>query len=120
MLININASPFHRGKSSERLERVKSCAAAHQLPIIYVNQVGGQDELIFDGRSFAIDAQGELSVSAQTFIEAFPIVTVDRSSDARLAPGDTVAERKISTRYGRPWCWVCAIMSIKMVFPGWY
>ena len=94
MLININASPFHRGKSSERLERVKSCAAAHQLPIIYVNQVGGQDELVFDGGSFAIDAQGELSVSAQTFIEAFPIVTVDRSSDARLAPGDTVAERK--------------------------
>ena len=94
MLININASPFHRGKSSERLELVKSCAAAHQLPIIYVNQVGGQDELVFDGGSFAIDAQGELSVSAQTFIEAFPIVTVDRSSDARLAPGDTVAERK--------------------------
>ena len=94
MLININASPFHRGKSSERLERVKSCAAAHQLPIIYVNQVGGQDELVFDGGSFAIDAQGELSVSAQTFIEAFPIVTVDRSSDARLAPGDTVAERE--------------------------
>ena len=94
MLININASPFHRGKSSERLERVKSCAAAHQLPIIYVNQVGGQDELVFDGGSFAIDAQGELSVSAQTFIEAFPIVTVDRSSDTRLAPGDTVAERK--------------------------
>ena len=94
MLININASPFHRGKSSERQELVKSCAAAHQLPIIYVNQVGGQDELVFDGGSFAIDAQGELSVSAQTFIEAFPIVTVDRSSDARLAPGDTVAERK--------------------------
>ena len=94
ILININASPFHRGKSSERLARVKSCAAAHQLPIIYVNQVGGQDELVFDGGSFAIDAQGELSVSAQTFLEAFPIVTVDRSSDPRLVPGDTVAERE--------------------------
>ena len=94
MLININASPFHRGKSSERLERVKSCAMAHQLPIIYVNQVGGQDELVFDGGSFAIDAQGELSVSAQTFIEAFLMVTVDRSSDAWLVSGDTVAERE--------------------------
>ncbi len=73
---------------------MKSCAASHQLPIIYVNQVGGQDELVFDGGSFAIDAQGELSVSAQTFIEAFPIVAVDRSSDARLVPGDTVAERE--------------------------
>ena len=72
MLININASPFHRGKSSERLDRVKSCATAHQLPIFYVNQVGGQDELVFDGGSFAIGAEGELSVSAQTFIEAFP------------------------------------------------
>ena len=94
ILININASPFHRGKSSERLERVKSCAATHELPIIYVNQVGGQDELVFDGGSFAIDAQGELSVSAQTFIEAFPLVTVDRLSDPRLVPGDTVAERE--------------------------
>ena len=94
MLININASPFHRGKSSERLERVKSCAAAHQLPIIYVNQVGGQDDLVFDGGSFAIDAQGELCVSAQTFIEAFPIVTVDRSTDPRMVRGDTVAERE--------------------------
>ena len=94
ILININASPFHRGKSSERLERVKSCAATHELPIVYVNQVGGQDELVFDGGSFAIDAQGELSVSAQTFIEAFPLVMVDRSSGPRLVPGDTVAERE--------------------------
>ena len=94
ILININASPFHRGKTSERLARVKSCAAAYQLPIIYVNQVGGQDELVFDGGSFAIDAQGELSLSAQTFIEAFPIVTVDRSSYPRLVPGNTVAERE--------------------------
>ena len=94
ILININASPFHRGKSSERLERVKSCAATHELPIFYVNQVGGQDELVFDGGSFAIDAQGELSVSAQTFIEAFPLVTVDRSSAPRLVPGDTAADRE--------------------------
>ena len=94
MLININASPFHRGKSSERLQRVKSCAASHQLPIIYVNQVGGQDELVFDGGSFAVDAQGELSASVQTFVEGFPIVTVDRSSDAGLVPGDTEADRE--------------------------
>ena len=56
--------------------------------------MGGQDELVFDGGSFAIDAQGELSVSAQTFIEAFPLVTVDRSSAPRLVPGDTAAERE--------------------------
>ena len=94
ILININASPFHRGKSSERLERVKSCAASHQLPIIYVNQVGGQDELVFDGGSFAVDALGELSVSAQTFVEAFPIVTVAPSSDAGLVPGETASDRE--------------------------
>ena len=94
ILININASPFHRGKSSERLERVKLCAASHQLPIIYVNQVGGQDELVFDGGSFAVDALGELSASAQTFVEAFPIVTVDPSSDGRLVPGETASDRE--------------------------
>ena len=70
VLININASPFHRGKQLERLARVSSCADAHQLPILYVNQVGGQDELVFDGGSFAVDAQGALCVSLSGGIDS--------------------------------------------------
>lgn len=94
VLININASPFHRGKQLERLARVSSCAAAHQLPILYVNQVGGQDELVFDGGSFAVDAQGTLCVSAETFAEALVPVSLDTSSALRVLPGETVSPRE--------------------------
>jgi NAD+ synthase (glutamine-hydrolysing) len=94
VLININASPFHRGKQSERLARVSTCADAHQLPILYVNQVGGQDELVFDGGSFAVDAQGALCVSAETFAEALVPVSLDTSSALRVVPGETVSPRE--------------------------
>ena len=93
ILININASPFHRGKQSERLNRVSECARAHQLPILYVNQVGGQDELVFDGGSFAVDKHGELCVSAATFSEAFPMVSVDPAADSLLRTGDLIPAR---------------------------
>ena len=49
VLINLNASPFHRGKQAERIERVREAALSHSIPILYINQVGGQDELVFDG-----------------------------------------------------------------------
>ena len=60
VLINLNASPFHRGKQAERIARVSGMAKRHTMPILYVNQVGGQDELVFDGGSFAVDARGEV------------------------------------------------------------
>lgn len=94
ILININASPFHRGKQSERLSRVAGCARAHQLPILYVNQIGGQDELVFDGGSFAVDHHGELCVSAATFCEAFPMVSVDPAADSLLRKGDLIPARE--------------------------
>ena len=81
VLINLNASPFHRGKEAERLARVTECANLHQMPVLYVNQVGGQDELVFDGGSFAVDGLGQLCVRTATFSEAFPIVTLDASAD---------------------------------------
>ena len=90
VLINLNASPFHRGKEAERLARVTECANLHQIPVLYVNQVGGQDELVFDGGSFAVDCLGQLCVRTATFSEAFPIVTLDASADGGVLPGDNV------------------------------
>jgi NAD+ synthase (glutamine-hydrolysing) len=63
LLININASPFHTGKLKQRHELLANHAQRHQLPIVYVNQVGGQDELVFDGASFVVDAAGKLAAS---------------------------------------------------------
>ena len=58
LLINLNASPFHRGKRAQRQQLVAQRARDHGLPVVYVNQVGGQDELVFDGASFATHADG--------------------------------------------------------------
>ncbi len=69
LLVNLNSSPFHRGKLDERLEVVAQRARDNRLPIVYVNQVGGQDELVFDGGSFAVDEQGQLLRRAPVYEE---------------------------------------------------
>ena len=64
LLININASPFHAGKREDR-ELLLSCLARKSgIPMMYVNLVGGQDELVFDGGSFVVDQEGELTQRA--------------------------------------------------------
>jgi len=67
VLVNLNASPFHRNKQAERHETVRARILETGLPIVYVNQVGGQDELVFDGGSFAMDANGDLVVALDRF-----------------------------------------------------
>src|SRR5260370_19410857 len=52
VLITINASPYHMGKRAVRREIFQATALRHQIPVIYVNQVGGNDQLVFDGSSF--------------------------------------------------------------------
>ncbi len=66
-LINLNASPFHKDKLTLRRQLVSKRATATELPVIYVNLIGGQDELVFDGGSMAADRQGDLRVLAPTF-----------------------------------------------------
>ncbi len=60
LLVNLNASPFHFSKQMEREERVVRRIEEVGLPVIYVNMVGGQDELVFDGGSFVMDTHGDL------------------------------------------------------------
>ena len=68
-LINLNASPFHRGKHKERWQVLAQRATEQNIPMVYVNQVGGQDEMVFDGGSFAVNANGELAMVAPDFEE---------------------------------------------------
>ncbi|RYF08283.1 MAG: NAD+ synthase, partial [Deltaproteobacteria bacterium] len=58
LLINLSASPFHRDKPQQRLQMLAATAKRHARPILYVNQVGGNDSLIFDGRSLAVQGDG--------------------------------------------------------------
>jgi len=67
VLLVINASPFHAGKAAEREARMAERARQHQCPLIYAHMVGGQDEVVFDGASFALDAHGQLQARAAGF-----------------------------------------------------
>lgn len=69
MLISINASPYHMHKRAQRREIFTATARHFKIPIVYVNQVGGNDQLVFDGSSFAMNAQGEVIAAAASFEE---------------------------------------------------
>ncbi|MDO9237629.1 MAG: NAD+ synthase [Aquabacterium sp.] len=66
-LVVINASPYHAGKRAEREARMSERAQALGMPLVYAHMVGGQDEVVFDGASFAVDAQGRVAARASSF-----------------------------------------------------
>ena len=70
LLVNINGSPYERNKDDVRLTLVQRRAREAGAAVVYVNQVGGQDELVFDGDSFVVDADGTLLARAPQFVEA--------------------------------------------------
>lgn len=78
LFINISASPFHIGKEEIRYRLISNHARRHGIPFFYVNQVGGNDELIFDGRSMCFDPQGEPITIFPSFSEH--IETIDTQS----------------------------------------
>ena len=76
-LLVLNASPFHAGKQIERLEVARHRVAESGLPLVYVNMVGGQDELVFDGASFALDAGNTLSAQFPAFTSGLHFVELE-------------------------------------------
>jgi NAD+ synthase (glutamine-hydrolysing) len=76
ILAVLNASPFHAGKGLEREQHMRERVLACGLPLVYAHLVGGQDEVVFEGRSFALDAQGEVQMRAPAFTEDLPCVAV--------------------------------------------
>ena len=77
VLISINASPYHMAKRALRREVFSATARHSRIPIVYVNQVGGNDQLIFDGSSFAMNAQGDVIASAASFEEDLVVVDTE-------------------------------------------
>ncbi len=84
LLISINASPYERRRQRVREAVLRERVAETALPIIYVNLVGGQDELVFDGRSFALDGRGNVLLRAPAFEEALPLLRIGRDADGVL------------------------------------
>jgi len=89
LMLNLNASPFHGGKQPEREAVVAERAREGGMAVVYVNQVGGQDELVFDGHSFVMDASGQVTQRAPAFVEGLYPVVIDTAlqpQPAELAP----------------------------------
>ncbi len=85
LLVSINASPYHMGKRALRREIFTATARNHGVPLVYVNQVGGNDQLVFDGSSFAMDASGRVIASAASFGEDLVLVDTDRMTGDQRA-----------------------------------
>ncbi len=74
LLLSINASPYHRNKLAQRYQVMGARVKETGLPVLYVHWVGGQDELVFDGASFGLGADGAVGYQGETFQEAVDIV----------------------------------------------
>ena len=89
-IININASPYHEGKFAERQAVVHARQREARLPVVYVNLVGGQDEVVYDGASCAFDADGELRVRGACFEDDLCLVELTAADQGglRMEPGE--------------------------------
>lgn len=88
ILIAVNASPFDHGKYERRVATARNRARETGLPLYYVNQCGGHDDLIFDGASFIMDRDGSITAQAPAFIESHL-----SSKDKTITPYPAIAER---------------------------
>jgi len=93
-ILNLSASPFTAGKQPMREEMLGHMARRHRVPLAYVNQVGGNDDLIFDGRSCAFDAEGRMFARAKGFEEDILMLDLPEGTGA-IAPDDFEPEAEI-------------------------
>ncbi|WP_278535809.1 NAD+ synthase [Delftia acidovorans] len=92
LLAVINASPFHEGKQAEREATLTARACETGLPLAYAHLVGGQDEIVFDGCSFAVQADGSIAARAPAFAEALPRVEVRTGGQGLVLAGEVIAQ----------------------------
>jgi NAD+ synthase len=92
LLVAINGSPFEAGKGDERLNLAVARVVESRLPLVYVNQIGGQDELVFDGASFVLNADADLRVQLAAWRSQITATRWRRDGDGRLACIDSIVE----------------------------
>jgi len=96
VLLVPNASPYHLRKEALRIEVLRSHIAQTRMPLVYVNAVGGQDELVFDGGSFALNGQGEVVMAMPQFKTALATVAINAS--AQLEPGQITPTQSVEAQ----------------------
>jgi NAD+ synthase (glutamine-hydrolysing) len=88
VIVNLSASPFSVGKHRRREEMLSNTARKHHVPVVYVNQFGGNDDLVFDGRSLGFDAAGTLIARGRAFEADVVICNLDEHAALTAAPAD--------------------------------
>lgn len=121
VLVNMSASPFVIGKHGQRLDLVRAQAVKYRRPVIYVNQVGGNDELVFDGASFAMDAEGRLTALLAAFKEDLQVVDVPEGPPLGTPPAppeDVEAVRRALVLGIRDYMRKCGFREAVLGFSG--
>ena len=94
IILNLSASPWHDGKERTRLKMLQRVAADEKIPLAQVNAVGANDELIFDGHSVVLDAQGEVLSLGKGFAEEVLVVDIGKSGKRKAESGNIFAARE--------------------------
>jgi len=115
VLLVLNASPYHIDKQQTRHEAVRDRAVETKLAVVYANMVGGQDELVFDGASFAMSAEGQLTHQFAAFDEALGLIEI---IDGKLVEGEKVAALQLDASIYRALCLGVKDYIGKNHFPG--
>jgi NAD+ synthase len=84
LIISINASPFEKNKNQQRSIIAQKYSQTLNKPLIYLNQIGGQDSLIFDGASFVLDGQGSTTLQMANFAEDFAQISIDEDCEIEI------------------------------------
>ena len=90
LVVSINASPSNIGKREQRHKIMSGVAKRYQFSLLYVNSVGGQDSLVFDGASFAINTQGQVIYQAESFIDSQEMISFDASGFQQFLSHDPI------------------------------
>jgi NAD+ synthase (glutamine-hydrolysing) len=119
MILNVSASPFSLRKPAVRREMICGLAGTYQRPIFYCNAVGGNDQLVFDGNSIAVNASGQLLTQLPGFEEASVVVDSESSPGSKIASADIVQELYAALRLGlRDYLAKCGFQSAVLGLSG--
>jgi len=119
IIVNLSSSPFSLHKPAIRYEMVAGLARAHQRPIYYCNQVGGNDQLVFDGNSFAVNAAGNLIAQLAAFRDDERVVDTDSSSAIEFHQGKIPEQIFAALSLGlRDYCHKCNFHSVVVGLSG--
>ncbi len=119
IIVNLSSSPFSLHKPAIRYEMVASLARAHQRPICYCNLVGGNDQLVFDGNSFAVNSAGKVIAQLAAFREDEEVVETDSTSAIEFHDGKTAEQLFTALSLGlRDYCRKCNFHSAVVGLSG--